>query len=496
VLLVSGVCDNSPAANEITPNSSYTYVYGHSRINFGPTIVDLEAMSDCEIRIEFNMRISKTSAELVSNYWFNHNLKVLQSKLDDSGRVVYLTTSKHQDGALYTALLNNIAAADNPLDTIRPNSQYFYIFNAEQSLVPKVTEVTALGETFIEVTFSAPVDRVTAENHRNYVINNHMSVLKAELYNSERVVYLETSRHLPAHVYILGISGVKPAEQVGSMRVNSSTAYTYLPQLRLDFLSDAEVQMSYLKVGKEYYVDRNYVVTYVPDYLAQERLVKTSNNDRVNSNNRYIVIQSSQPTIVYVAYDSRVTSVPNWLKNNFTKTEDYIGVSDLAKQLILWKRTFAAGEAVLGGNNATGTEDVKNMYIVLVVETQGRGLRGDNELEGSEEQGSGIPHAVELFQNYPNPFNQQTYIYYKLPSPKQVTVTVYNILGRKVKELFNGSADVGHHKLMWNGTDEHGNPVGAGIYFCRMVCWDVSERNGVAFIQNYQTIVRKMTLLK
>ena len=496
VLLVSGVRDNSPAANEITPNSSYTYVYGNTEVNFAPTIVEVKATNDSEVRVEFSKRVSKTSAELVSNYSFNHNLQALQAKLDDSGRAVYLTTTRHRDGALYTLSVSNVAAADNPQDTIGPNSHYFYIFEAEQSMIPTVTDVTALGETIVVVNFSTPVDRVTAENHKNYSINNRMSVLSAELDNSERVVYLETSKNLPARVYILSISGVKSASDASLLGVNCSTAYTYIPQLRLDILSDTEVQMSYIEVGKEYYVDRNYVVTYVPDDLVRERLIKTSNDDKVISDSRYLVFQLNQSASVYVAYDSRATSVPNWLDGYFTKTDDYIGVGDLAEQLILWKRDFPAGEVVLGGNNAVGAQGTKSMYIVLLKEGSSGGSQDDNDLEGGENEGTGIPHSVELLQNYPNPFNPHTTISFELPSQKQVTVNIYDILGRRVKQLFDGVADVGRHQLLWDSNDDQGNPISAGIYFYRLVAWDVTERNGAQFIQNYQTEVRKMTFLK
>ena len=495
VLLVSNVCDNSQAANEIAPNSSYTYVFGDSRTSHGLTIVEAEGISATEVRVEFSKRVSKASAELVSNYRLNHDLRVIEARLGDTGMVVYLTTTQQREGALNTLTVNNISAADNPAEVIRPNSQYFYIFEATQGMVPTVTDVSAIGETFMTVGFSSPVDRVTAENRRNYAINNRMSILSAELDNSDRIVYLETSRHAPARPYILSISGVTSESNADPLGINSSIAYTYIPQLRLEFLSDVEVQLSYTEVGREYYVDRNYVVTYVPEELVRERLIKTCNNDNINSDSRYLAFQLNQPATVYVAYDSRATSVPNWLDGYFTKTDDYIGVSDWAEQLILWKRDYPAGDVVLGGNNAVGATGAKSMYTVLVKENPSGGSSDDDDLEGGG-NGDGIPHTVELLQNYPNPFNPLTTISFELPSQKQVTVEVFNILGRRVKKLFDGMTDAGLYQVVWDATDEHGNPVSAGIYFYRLVAWDETERNGAHFNENYQTVVRKMTLIK
>jgi len=498
VLLISGVRDNSQAANEIAPNSSYTYVYGSGStgVQFGPAMVEVMPISATEVRVEFSKRVSKTTAELISNYRFNHILQVLQARLDDSGLLVYLTTTQHQDGALYSLTVSNIAAADNPYDTIRPNSQYFYIYDAEGGLMPTVTSIVPIAETLIEVHFSAPLDKVTAENRKNYAINNNMTVLSAELDNSERVVYLETSKHVSARAYILSISGVKPVAFTSATGVNITYAYTYLAQLRLDFQSNAEVQISYLEVGKEYYVDRNYVATYVPDYLFREMMIKTCNDDRNESDGRFMVFQLNQPATVYVAYDSRAMSAPNWLSGSFTRTADFIGVSDAAEQLVLWKKDFPATQVVLGGNSAAGTNGSKSMYCVIVKEMQSGGSLNGGNSEGADQNGDGFPHSVDLLQNYPNPFNPFTHISFELPSLKHASVTIYDILGRKVKVLFEGSADIGHHRLFWNATADNGNFVSAGTYFCYLATWDVIDRNGGQFIENYETIVRKMTYLK
>ena len=73
-----------------------------------------------------------------------------------------------------------------------------------------------------------------------------------------------------------------------------------------------------------------------------------------------------------------------------------------------------------------------------------------------------------LKQNYPNPFNPSTTISYDIPQlvdkKVAVKVSVYNILGQKVTELFNGNAEPGTHSIKWNGLDQQGKAVPAGIY--------------------------------
>lgn len=79
-----------------------------------------------------------------------------------------------------------------------------------------------------------------------------------------------------------------------------------------------------------------------------------------------------------------------------------------------------------------------------------------------------FPSAHTLAQNYPNPFNPSTTINYSLASDSQVEIDVYDLKGRRVQELHQGLTLAGYHTLEWNGQDELGNSVPAGVYFCRL----------------------------
>ncbi|HFE65329.1 MAG TPA: T9SS type A sorting domain-containing protein, partial [Caldithrix sp.] len=73
-----------------------------------------------------------------------------------------------------------------------------------------------------------------------------------------------------------------------------------------------------------------------------------------------------------------------------------------------------------------------------------------------------------LSANYPNPFNPVTTINFVLPSVMKVDLVIYNVLGQKVRTLLSGKQQAGAHKVLWNGTDDHGQIVGSGIYFYRL----------------------------
>jgi flagellar hook assembly protein FlgD len=74
-----------------------------------------------------------------------------------------------------------------------------------------------------------------------------------------------------------------------------------------------------------------------------------------------------------------------------------------------------------------------------------------------------------VHQNYPNPFNPSTQISFELPEPANVSLVVYDVLGRKVIELVNKTYEVGYHSVTWNASN-----ASTGVYFARFVATDAS----------------------
>ena len=75
-----------------------------------------------------------------------------------------------------------------------------------------------------------------------------------------------------------------------------------------------------------------------------------------------------------------------------------------------------------------------------------------------------MPSEFALQQNYPNPFNPSTQIRYALPNSSHVRVVVYNMLGSKVRTLYSGEQEAGFRSVLWNATNDQGDPVSAGMY--------------------------------
>ncbi len=131
--------------------------------------------------------------------------------------------------------------------------------------------------------------------------------------------------------------------------------------------------------------------------------------------------------------------------------------------------------AYWAGNHASATYDLTVSQWFNIPST------------GVDGTGNSLPTTFELFQNYPNPFNPVTEIRYQLPVAARLQLTVYNILGQKVRTLIEESRPAGVYSLPWDGRDDSGEPAGSGIYLLKME----ASGGGARFVQT-----RKMVLLK
>ena len=76
-----------------------------------------------------------------------------------------------------------------------------------------------------------------------------------------------------------------------------------------------------------------------------------------------------------------------------------------------------------------------------------------------------LPTEFIVHNNFPNPFNPTTTISYELPKNSFVNIIIYDLLGREVKVLVSGELVSGFHEIIWDGKDNFGRSVGAGVYF-------------------------------
>ncbi len=162
----------------------------------------------------------------------------------------------------------------------------------------------------------------------------------------------------------------------------------------------------------------------------------------------------------------------------FTDTEDRLKV-------LLWSlqgKTIPADSVELFAFDINGEV---NLISVEVADSLARKMNYiiSQSVDVPEQDPSSHPTKFQLFPNYPNPFNPATTIEYFLPKNAWVNLSIYNLLGQKIKTLINEHQKRGLKAIKWDGEDENGNKLSSGVYFYKLKTKD--------FVQS-----KKMLLIK
>ncbi len=107
----------------------------------------------------------------------------------------------------------------------------------------------------------------------------------------------------------------------------------------------------------------------------------------------------------------------------------------------------------------------------------------DVVLSVEEEPEALLPGSFALVGNFPNPFNPSTTIVYDIDTATEINLSIYDLTGQKVVDLFNGKQAPGRHQLVWNGLDNRQQVASSGVYILLL------QADG-------QSQARKMVLMK
>ena len=133
--------------------------------------------------------------------------------------------------------------------------------------------------------------------------------------------------------------------------------------------------------------------------------------------------------------------------------------------------------------------------LVIPIEIRGRdanisisykGITSQGELGGQMTKSmtiENVPDDFMLYANYPNPFNPTTKIEYGLPEEANVSLVIFDILGREVITLVNGLQEPGYRSMTWNGADAFGRNVSAGMYFYLLQAGDFRQVNKMILLK-------------
>ncbi len=167
-----------------------------------------------------------------------------------------------------------------------------------------------------------------------------------------------------------------------------------------------------------------------------------------------------------------IRSLHNYLSGNqFVENAWGVALRDSCQFNTFWANHFinngvSALEDPSAKNNSWNLGDVGNHWSDF---ESNPGYPDCYEIRG---EGGGVdyypnapPRAFSVAQNYPNPFNPFTTIEYTLPKDTWVRLTIYDILGRKVRTLLDKHQLAGHRRVVWDSKDDVGREVASGIYF-------------------------------
>ena len=136
----------------------------------------------------------------------------------------------------------------------------------------------------------------------------------------------------------------------------------------------------------------------------------------------------------------------------------------------------------LAGSKAMGDGEIMTVFLKLASEDveQASLVMSAYEIDGHLFEGireelswNSKKLSFELRRNYPNPFNPETRMIYVVARESDVNISVYNMLGQKVRELVNENKERGEFETIWDGRNGAGTDVPSGVYFVKYRAGDI-----------------------
>ncbi|HCJ58159.1 Ig-like domain-containing protein [Lutispora sp.] len=154
-----------------------------------PSVYTIKTDSNKSILVKFTEPVNRITAERIENYIIEGNaLTIEEAVLDETENEVTLTTSTQNPGSSYKITIRNIAdLADNVMYDI---TRSFTGASSDSSKL--TTSVVAFSGNELEITFNKRLDKASAENIENYIIDNDLQITKAILDGSGKTVTLIT----------------------------------------------------------------------------------------------------------------------------------------------------------------------------------------------------------------------------------------------------------------------------------------------------------------
>ncbi len=181
-----------------------------------------------------------------------------------------------------------------------------------------------------------------------------------------------------------------------------------------------------------------------------------------------------------------------WLSRTGDNSQSLLGEVDAqlpAQPILFYDRETSEGSGNILSSGAAAVAVADNNYRAVMFSFGWEGIENKEIRESvlikvlnwlqetptsidTDFTGENLPVTFKLFQNYPNPFNLSTTIQFHVPKAGEVTLNVFNVLGQKIMTLINAKTKAGSYKVVWDGKDDHYQPVSSGVYFYQITAGD------------------------
>lgn len=248
---------------------------------------------------------------------------------------------------------------------------------------------------------------------------------------------------------------VEPLVHLGSGRVVTDLKVYDLEHADAWAIRDA------MEVGDEPFGGSDATISSLPEGIDVAEWIQAAAATRTKN---YLFTTAAftlaQSREVFVAHSDDLSDKPAWL-SEFEETDAKLTITDadgVEHRMSVYRRAVGAGEVVtLGRNSMDGTPDAP-MYFVMVGSTVSVSVEDAN--------GPDVGTRLDIF---PNPVRGSATVAFSLAGGSDVSITLYDAMGREVAGLLSGYYGAGTHTVSWNA-----GSLSSGVYYCRMTADSVS----------------------
>ena len=148
--------------------------------------------------------------------------------------------------------------------------------------------------------------------------------------------------------------------------------------------------------------------------------------------------------------------------------------------------SFGGGSGVVYASGFLAPAETDSAFALVLTTPNGDVVTlpaSETALSVNNDNFVSIPKDYIIHQNYPNPFNPTTSIKYELLSDSKLNITIYDMLGNVVDELYDGFQTSGNKSIKWDARNTSGELVSAGMYFYKIQVGNSSQVKRMMFLK-------------